>query len=183
MAECQAMMMLSVPASSRASSLPQVQWLYAKSAIYPNHCGSELARDGGVSGNEDVECAGLIASKLAPTGSVAVRKICGSTPITVGASLLAMAECQVMMMLEVPASSRASSLPQVQWLYAKSAIYPNHCGSELARDGGMSGNDDVGGAGLIASKLAPTGSVAVRKICGLPQSLWERACSRWRNVR
>jgi hypothetical protein len=50
----------------------------------------------------------------------------------VGASLLAMAVCQAMKMLGVPASSRASSLPQVQWLYAKSADYPNHCGSLLA---------------------------------------------------
>ncbi len=32
-------------------------------------CGSELARDGGVSGDVDVGCAGLIASKLAPTGT------------------------------------------------------------------------------------------------------------------
>jgi len=33
-----------------------------------NHCGSELARDGGLSVNISVECYGLIASKLAPTG-------------------------------------------------------------------------------------------------------------------
>ncbi|KAB0521466.1 hypothetical protein F7R20_26015 [Pseudomonas brassicacearum subsp. brassicacearum] len=31
-------------------------------------CGSELARDSGVSGSSDVECAAVIASKLAPTG-------------------------------------------------------------------------------------------------------------------
>ncbi|MGX1175969.1 amino acid adenylation domain-containing protein/non-ribosomal peptide synthase protein (TIGR01720 family) [Pseudomonas sp. R151218B TE3479] len=34
----------------------------------PLSCGSELARDGGGSVNDDVECADAIASKLAPTG-------------------------------------------------------------------------------------------------------------------
>jgi hypothetical protein len=33
-----------------------------------NPCGSELARDGGRSGNIDVACTGLIAGKPAPTG-------------------------------------------------------------------------------------------------------------------
>ena len=33
-----------------------------------NHCGSEPARDGDVTVNDDVECYGLIASRLAPTG-------------------------------------------------------------------------------------------------------------------
>jgi len=31
-------------------------------------CGSELARDSGVSGDIDIECQAAIASKLAPTG-------------------------------------------------------------------------------------------------------------------
>jgi len=31
-------------------------------------CGSELARDSGVSANINVECGAVIASKLAPTG-------------------------------------------------------------------------------------------------------------------
>ncbi|PVZ55540.1 hypothetical protein C9422_21220 [Pseudomonas sp. B1(2018)] len=31
------------------------------------HCGSELARDGGLAGDIRVECVDLIASKLAPT--------------------------------------------------------------------------------------------------------------------
>ena len=33
-----------------------------------NTCGSELARDSGLTVEEDVGCYGLIASKLAPTG-------------------------------------------------------------------------------------------------------------------
>ncbi|KAA0976876.1 hypothetical protein FQ185_06675 [Pseudomonas sp. ANT_H12B] len=32
-----------------------------------NNCGSEPARDGGITANLNVECYGLIASKLAPT--------------------------------------------------------------------------------------------------------------------
>ncbi|TPG82354.1 hypothetical protein EAH72_18215 [Pseudomonas caspiana] len=32
-----------------------------------NNCGSEPARDGGITANLDVECYGLIASRLAPT--------------------------------------------------------------------------------------------------------------------
>ena len=33
-----------------------------------NHCGSEPARDGGLTVNINIDCAGLIASRLAPTG-------------------------------------------------------------------------------------------------------------------
>ncbi|MNY62054.1 hypothetical protein D3C86_1988100 [compost metagenome] len=33
-----------------------------------NQCGSELARDSGLTVDENVDCQGLIASKLAPTG-------------------------------------------------------------------------------------------------------------------
>jgi hypothetical protein len=35
---------------------------------HENQCGSEPARDGGVTANIDVGCYGLIASRLAPTG-------------------------------------------------------------------------------------------------------------------
>ncbi|POA47677.1 hypothetical protein C1893_14605 [Pseudomonas sp. MPR-ANC1] len=37
-------------------------------------CGSGLARDGGVSGNDNVGCAGLIAGKPAPTGFYGVTE-------------------------------------------------------------------------------------------------------------
>jgi hypothetical protein len=33
------------------------------------NCGSEPAREDGLTVNMDIECAGLIASKLAPTGT------------------------------------------------------------------------------------------------------------------
>ena len=39
-------------------------------------CGSEPAREGGVSGDIDVECAGLFASRLAPTVIWVIRRFC-----------------------------------------------------------------------------------------------------------
>ena len=45
------------------------------------------------------------------------------------------------------------------------------CGSELARDDGVTFNINVGGAAAIASKLAPTGVVLDRIARGqLPQT-------------
>ena len=79
----------------------------------PINCGSEPARDGGVSADINAGCAGFIASKLAPTMFEGVLRFRVRHRSTVGASLLAMAECQSTSMLDVPASSRASSLPQV----------------------------------------------------------------------
>ncbi|OXR30077.1 hypothetical protein PSJE_25275 [Pseudomonas jessenii] len=59
-----------MPASSRASSLPQGWWPTAGLAFTEDqNCGSELARDSGGSASISVECAGLFASKLAPTVS------------------------------------------------------------------------------------------------------------------
>src|SRR5712675_890002 len=96
-----------------------------------------------------------------------------ATEIMVGASLLAMVECQSTSILNVLDSSRASSLPQGWWVYAISASNRNHGGSELARDGGVSVDIYFECAGLIASKLAPTGLVGVRNICEQPKSWWE----------
>ncbi len=77
-----------------------------------NPCGSELARDGGVSADINAGCACVIASKLAPTGFSGAHKYSPHHKTKVGASLLAMAESQSTSMLDVPSSSRASSLPQ-----------------------------------------------------------------------
>jgi hypothetical protein len=41
------------------------------------------------------------------------------------------------------------------------------CGSGLARDGGVSVNEDVGSDGLFASKLAPTGILLFGFYCVL----------------
>jgi len=86
------------------------------------HCGSEPARDGGVSGDIDGECArdggvsgdidgectGLIAGKPAPTGFCGVSRIWVSPQSIVGVSLLAMAVYLATLMVNVLASSRAS---------------------------------------------------------------------------
>jgi hypothetical protein len=66
-----------------------------------------------VSGNDDVECAAAFASKLAPTGVLVAMKMVDRPRISVGASLLAKAQCQAMTMLNVPPPSPASSLQQV----------------------------------------------------------------------
>ena len=77
-----------------------------------NTCGSGLARECAGSGDEDVECAAVFASKPAPTGILSGMEIVGVPRIIVGASLLANAVVQAMVMLNVPAPSRASPLPQ-----------------------------------------------------------------------
>ena len=82
----------------------------------PDYCGSGLARESGVSGDDDVECAGAFASRLAPTGGSVALKIVGLPRIIVGAGLLAKAVDQAMMVLNVPTPSRAGSLPQGIWL-------------------------------------------------------------------
>ena len=119
-------------------------------------CGSELARDGGVSVNDGVGCDGLIASKLAPTGISGDHKVCVWQKSSVGASLLAMAECQSTMVLDVMASSRASSLPQgICGVHGFCVRQKSNCGSELARDGGISGNQN-----LRSENSPPTDSTA-----------------------
>ncbi len=119
-----------------------------------------------------------------PCGWLWVPDLCGLALISVGASLLAMVECQSTVVLDVMASSRASSLPQGIWaVHGFCARQKSKCGSELARDGGVSVNDGVGCGGLIASKLAPTRDLrCTRILCTAEIQMWERACSRWRSV-
>ncbi|MCP1445210.1 hypothetical protein J3D54_004342 [Pseudomonas sp. GGS8] len=77
-----------------------------------NTCGSGLARDGDPTGDIDVECANVIAGKPAPTGFSTGHKVVIDAVLNVGASLLAIVVCQATSMLNVPAASRAGSLPQ-----------------------------------------------------------------------
>ncbi len=81
-----------------------------------------------------------------------------------------------------PPLSRASSAPTVfSGLFTDIASIPNPCGSEPARDGGGTFNIDASRPTAIASKLSSHsffGCVHRHRIH--PQSLWERACSRWR---
>ncbi|WP_162634810.1 hypothetical protein [Pseudomonas putida] len=79
---------------------------------------------------------------------------------SVGASLLAMAIRQPAQVLNVPASSRAGSLLQVE-RYRDSGYESLFCGSELARDSDLAVGTGVECAGLIASKLAPTGKAVI----------------------
>src|ERR1700712_3834115 len=76
------------------------------------HCRSEPARESVISGDCDVGCAGLIASRLTPTGFWVASGFCVHRRSTVGASLLAKASFQATVMLDVLALSRAGSLPQ-----------------------------------------------------------------------
>ncbi len=89
-------------------------------------CGSELARDSGGSACGEAGCArdnggsacgeagwaGAFASRLAPTGFGVGSGCCGHPQSLVGASLLAIAVGLLVVRLDVPASSRAGSLPQ-----------------------------------------------------------------------
>src|SRR5690349_6312776 len=60
--------LLDLPDSSRASPLPQGLWPAVGLAFTEDqNCGSGLAREGGGSVDISVGCAGLFASRLAPT--------------------------------------------------------------------------------------------------------------------
>jgi hypothetical protein len=91
-AVCQLGLMVTGMASSRAGSLPQVGFGWSQILCMPwISVGAELARDGGVSVDINVDCAAVIASKL------------GSYRVVVW---------QAPSMVAGMASSRAGSLPQ-----------------------------------------------------------------------
>ncbi|MNF78551.1 hypothetical protein D3C84_607380 [compost metagenome] len=159
--------MLDVPAPSRAGSLPQVTWRFRGLRLAAIPCGSGLAREGGVSGDMDVECAGPFASRLAPTGYLAFPGFAS------GCNLLWERPCSGQVL---PAPSRAGShrLLGVSGGLRLAAI---PCGSGLAREGGVSGDMDVECAGPFASRLAPTGYLAFPGFASGCNLLWERPCS------
>ncbi len=140
--------------------------------------GAKLARDSGGSACLDVGYAGVIASKLAPTLDLQwTRNLC-SAQIPLGEqSLLAIAVGQLAWILDMPASSRASPLPH--WIVSGQETCVWHsslCGSELARDSGGSVCLDVGCAGVIASKPAPTLDLQwARNLCSAQFPLWEQS--------
>ena len=79
----------------------------------PNPCGSGLARDSGLSVSDDVECANAIASKLGSHSFFrVVQSIRDHHKSLWELSLLAIADCQSMMMPTDTTPSRASPLPQ-----------------------------------------------------------------------
>jgi hypothetical protein len=85
--------------------------MFAELVYTTEPVGAGLARDSGGSVHKDVGCAGIIASKPAPTMSAMFAELVYTTE-PVGASLLAIAVVQPMKILAVPTSSRAGSLPQ-----------------------------------------------------------------------
>ncbi len=75
-------------------------------------CGSELARDSGGSVNEDVGCAGLVVSKLAPTGNAENAGKYGdhfydSDLIRITAPQLSLCFCSLIPDNRAPVSARA----------------------------------------------------------------------------
>jgi len=87
----QATWMLNVPAPSRASPLPRVTGRFRDLRLTAIPCGSEPAREGGVSGDMDVKCAGLFASRLAPTGSVWCQVLRARAPMAMNSAAMALA--------------------------------------------------------------------------------------------
>jgi hypothetical protein len=58
------------------------------------------------------------------------------------------------------------------------AHYKTNAGAKLAREGGVSGKENIESNDAFASKPAPTGSAYTTKIDVSAKPLWERACSR-----
>ena len=132
-------------------------------------CGSEPARESGVSAGIDAECTDAFASRLTPTGVCALVRLCGVSQDFVGVSPLAMAVGQLALMLDVPAPSRASSLHRGLRFGQTLRCVTRLCGSEPARESGVSASIDVGCAYAFASKLAPTGVCALVRLCCVTQ--------------
>jgi len=76
MAVCQSIELLNVLPSSPASRLLQGVVVCTLFVNCADNCRSEPARDSGLSVNMAVECAAVIASKPAPTGSGGVHTLC-----------------------------------------------------------------------------------------------------------
>jgi hypothetical protein len=150
---------------SLASQLPQVFCVAQDYGSTPERCRSEPARDGVGSDNEDIGWAGLIASRLTPTG-FCVAQDYGSTPNGVGVSLLAMASVQPMRMLTGLASSRAGSRLQGAMLITGFVVNTVHCGSWLASDGGIAGAGDQS-----VSSTSWTRAQSSINRAGVPQTL------------
>ncbi|SEO39679.1 hypothetical protein SAMN03159293_02762 [Pseudomonas sp. NFACC39-1] len=102
-------------------------------------------------------CAGVFAGKPAPTRSGGERKCCIHPRSSVGASLLAKAVGQSLLMLDVPASSRASPLPQgpvanANAAYTRDPVWERACSRKR-----WVSHSYAGCVGVFAGKPAPTG--------------------------
>ncbi|MDT4773620.1 hypothetical protein FQZ97_57240 [compost metagenome] len=157
MAECQSTMMLDVVASSRASSLPQgsrvtTKFVYGKNPVWERAC----SRWWSVSQRWCWMWWPHREQARSHRGSGLYTDFVHGRNSNVGAGLLAKVECQSVEMLDVMASSRASPLPQGIWVvHGFCARQKSKCGSELARDGSISGNQN-----LRSENSPPTDSTA-----------------------
>ncbi len=140
-----------------------------RAGISTDPCGSEPARESAVSGNDDVERAAAFASRLAPTGVLVAMKMVDRPRISVGASLLAKAQCQAMTMSNVPPLSRAACSHRDFGCDEDGGFTPYQCGSEPARESAVSGDDDVECTAAFASRLAPTGILVAMKMVDRPR--------------
>ena len=128
-------------------------------------CGSELARECIGSGNEDVECAALFASKLAPTLDFACRRDLAHAAKTCGSELARECIGSGNEDVECAALFASKLAPTLDFACRRDLAHAaKTCGSELAREGIRSGDENIGCAAVFASRLAPTG------ICGEAQT-------------
>jgi hypothetical protein len=155
-AVCQATSVLNLMTPSRAGSLPHCFVLMLGAVSTAILCGSGLARESGVSGDINVESDDAFASKPAPTLFCVVAWRCENHHSLVGVSLLAKAVCQATSMVNLMTPSRASSLPHCFVLMPGAVSTAILCGSELARESGVSGDINGESDDAFASRLAPT---------------------------
>ncbi len=119
--------------------------------------GAKLARDSGLSGSINIECAAIFASKPAPTLVLrhAQKPMLTAAPMW-EQSLLAIAVCQATSILTASPPSRASPPPTGFEACTKTNAHRSPpVGAKLARDSGLSGSINIECAAIFASKPAP----------------------------
>ncbi len=147
-------------------------------------CGSEPARDGGVSGGSDAGCNGLFAGWLAPTGIFGERKTCvrqkskcGSEPArNGGVSVSIDAGCDGLFAGKPAPTGIFGEHKICVWQKSNvgaSLLAMAECQSALMLD-------------VMASSRAsplPQGSAVNARFVYDKNPVWERACSRRRSIR
>ncbi len=135
--------------ASRIAAPSLLQWFCVGQNLcaQPGPCGSGLARDGGLSVNDDVESGRLaFAFDFLALYRDAERRFCAVGTRRKGGTIGGRT-AGTDMYTRKPASndrpSRASSLLQWFCVGQNLCAQPGSCGSGLARDGGLSVNDDV----------------------------------------
>ncbi len=110
---------------SRASPLPQVQWLNAKSANHPNQLWERVCPRRGRHIRHRCRLTLRHREQARSYRFSGCTQNLRTTQIMVGAGLPAKRPAHSTSMSPDTPPSRASPLPQVQWLNAKSANHPN----------------------------------------------------------